>query len=84
MGEQPLSPQARDCLQAITAQTEKLESLMEALVKTSRLEAGVLALHPQCGPIGPVVERALAQYTAEASGKPADPLRHGGGGYRLL
>ena len=70
MGEQPLSPQARDRLQAITAQTEKLESLMEALVKTSRLEAGVLALHPQCGPIGPVVERALAQYTAEASGKP--------------
>ncbi len=70
MGEQPLSPQARDRLQAITAQTEKLESLREALVKTSRLEAGVLALHPQCGPIGPVVERALAQYTAEASGKP--------------
>lgn len=44
--EQTLQPQANECVQAITLQTEKLQSLMEALVKTSRLESGILALHP--------------------------------------
>ena len=64
--EQPLTPQGRRCAQAISAQSEKLQTLIEALVKSSRLETGILALHPEPGPLGPMVERAAAQYAPKA------------------
>lgn len=44
LAEQPLNDQDRACAAALDAQTEKLQSLLEALVKTSRLETGALAL----------------------------------------
>ncbi|MGI5953424.1 sensor histidine kinase [Dysosmobacter sp.] len=69
LSEQPLTPQGKDCAAAISAQAEKLQTLIEALVKTSRLETGVLALHPQPGEISPVVERAAAQYAPKAAEK---------------
>ena len=69
LSEQPLTPQGKDCAAAISAQAEKLQSLIEALVKTSRLETGILALHPQLGEITPVVERAAAQYAPKAAEK---------------
>ena len=62
-------PRGKDCAAAISAQAEKLQTLIEALVKTSRLETGILALHPQPGEISPVVERAAAQYVARAAEK---------------
>lgn len=67
--EQPLSPQAMDCARAISAQTEKLESLMEALVKSSRLETGMLAMHPERQDIAPVLRRAVEQYMPRAREK---------------
>ena len=67
--EQPLSPQAMDCARAISAQTEKLESLMEALVKSSRLETGMLAMHPERQAIAPVLRRAVDQYMPGAGEK---------------
>lgn len=69
LSEQPLTPQGKDCAAAISAQAEKLQTLIEALVKTSRLETGILALHPQPGEISLVVERAATQYTARAAEK---------------
>ena len=66
---QLLAPRGKDCAAAISAQAEKLQTLIEALVKTSRLETGILALHPQPGEISPVVERAAAQYVARAAEK---------------
>ena len=69
LSEQPLTPQGKDCAAAISAQAEKLQTLIEALVKTSRLETGILALHPQPGDISPVVERAAAQYAPRAAEK---------------
>lgn len=69
LSEQPLTPQGKDCAAAISAQAEKLQTLIEALVKTSRLETGILALHPQPGEISPVVERAVTQYAARAAEK---------------
>ncbi|MEI3580921.1 MAG: histidine kinase dimerization/phospho-acceptor domain-containing protein [Acutalibacteraceae bacterium] len=51
LSEQPLTPQGKDCAAAISAQAEKLQTLIEALVKTSRLETGILVLHPQPGEI---------------------------------
>lgn len=66
LSEQPLTPRGKDCAAAISVQAEKLQTLIEALVKTSRLETGILALHPQPGEISPVVERAAAQYAPKA------------------
>lgn len=69
LSEQPLTAQGKDCAAAISAQAEKLQTLIEALVKTSRLETGILVLHPQLGEIAPVVERAAAQYAPKAAEK---------------
>lgn len=69
LSEQPLTPQGKDCAAAISAQAEKLQILIEALVKTSRLEKGILALHPQAGEISPLVERAAIQYAPKAAEK---------------
>ena len=54
---------------ALVAQAWKLQSLTDALVKTSRLEAGVLTLHPRPGSLGPVMEEAAAQLAPQASKK---------------
>ena len=67
LSEQELSPEGRDCAAALEGQVEKLRALIEALVKTSRLEAGVLALHPRAGPLGPVLEEAAAQFAPKAA-----------------
>ncbi|HJB68774.1 MAG TPA: HAMP domain-containing histidine kinase [Candidatus Fournierella excrementigallinarum] len=69
LAEQPLSPAGRDCAAAIDAQSEKLGVLVEALVKTSRLETGLLALHPAPGPLEPLLHRAAAQYAPAAAEK---------------
>lgn len=68
---QLLSEQPGDvlCLQELTAQTRKLQSLIEALVKTSRLETGIISLHPEPGPVEPVLESALAQLRPKAAAK---------------
>ena len=69
LAEQPLSPQGRDCAAAIDTQSEKLETLIQALVKSSRLETGILTLHPMAGDLAPMVERAAAQYGPRAGEK---------------
>lgn len=62
-------PGNRDCLDALEGQTRKLQSLIEALVKTSRLESGVIALHPAPGNLLPVLESATAQLAPKAAAK---------------
>ena len=42
---------------------------MEALVKSSRLETGMLAMHPERQAIAPVLRRAVDQYMPKAEGK---------------
>ena len=69
LAEQPLTGQGRSCAEAIMAQSDKLQTLIEALVKSSRLETGLLALHPRPGPLAPMVERAAAQYAPRALAK---------------
>lgn len=69
LAEQPLTPQGTECVQAISAQADKLQALIEALVKTSRLENGILAVHPEPLELAPVVNRAAAQYAPKASEK---------------
>lgn len=69
LAEQDLSPEGRDCAAALEGQVEKLRALVDALVKTSRLEAGVLALHPKAGPLTPMLEDAAAQFIPKAAEK---------------
>lgn len=67
--EQPLSPEGRACAQAMETQAEKLKTLIEALVKTSRLETGVLALQPVQAPLAPMLAEAVAQLAPKAEEK---------------
>ena len=67
--EQELSHQGRACAAALVEQAKKLQSLIDALVKTSRLETGVLVLHPTAGPLEPMLEEAAAQFAPKAAEK---------------
>ncbi len=69
LSEQPLAEESRGCVTALEGQAEKLQSLIEALVKTSRLESGVLALHPQSASLAPMLEEAVAQFKPKAAEK---------------
>ena len=60
LSEQELPESGRDCAGALERQTKKLSSLIDSLVKLSRLESGVLALHPRSGPLAPMLEAAVA------------------------
>ena len=62
-------PGNRDCLDALVGQTKKLQSLIDALVKTSRLESGVIALHPVPGKLLPMLESAISQLAPKAESK---------------
>jgi signal transduction histidine kinase len=67
--EQELSEESRGCEAALESQAEKLQALIQALVKTSRLETGVLALHPVSTPLAPVLEASAAQLAPKAAAK---------------
>ncbi len=66
---QELSPEGRACAAALEEQAKKLQLLVDALVKTSRLETGVLALRPAPGPLEPMLEKAVAQFALKAAEK---------------
>ena len=62
-------PGNTDCLEALKDQTKKLQSLIDALVKTSRLETGVIALHPEPGELWSVMTSAVSQLRPKAEEK---------------
>ena len=64
--EQSIDPA---CLQALESQTAKLQSLIDALVKTSRLETGIIALHPASCSLGKVIQSAAQQLLPKAQEK---------------
>ena len=69
LSEQPLPEENRACVMALEGQAVKLQSLIEALVMASRLESGVLALHPQPASLAPMLEEAVAQFAPKAAEK---------------
>ena len=69
LSEQPLRSESRPCVDALERQTKKLQSLIDALVKTSRLESGVIALHPAGGKLQAVIDAALSQIAPKAAAK---------------
>ena len=69
LSEQPLRSESRYCVDVLEGQTKKLQSLIDALVKTSRLESGVIALNPACGKLQVVMDAALSQIAPKAAAK---------------
>lgn len=68
-GGMPPEKQA-EFLKVLQGQTEKLEFLMDALVKTGRLETGAIRMQPRLLELAPTLERAaaLARPLAAAKG----------------
>lgn len=69
LGEQALPPSAEVLTSALELQAEKLKTLIESLVKTSRLETGILTFHPVKGPLEPMLEEAVLQLRPKAAEK---------------
>ena len=69
LGEQDLPPESRAYVSALEQQAEKLRFLIDALVKTSRLESGVLAMAPKSHPIQQLLEAAAAQAAPRAEAR---------------
>ena len=67
--EQELSEQGRECASALGEQAERLKSLIDTLIKTSRLESGTLDLHPRRGELAPLLSSAAAQFAPAAEAK---------------
>jgi len=63
------APECQEYTAALGAQARKLQSLIEALVKTSRLETGVLTFRPRPGPLEPMLEEAVGQFAPRAAEK---------------
>lgn len=69
LSEKELQTESLECIGALNQQAEKLNFLIGSLVKISRLETGVLALHPVTVPISPLVEEVIAQIAPKAEEK---------------
>lgn len=68
---QELKPdgEAANYTDALHSQAEKLQFLIDALVKLSRLETGILTLRPKQGDILPTISEAAEQFRAKADAK---------------
>lgn len=64
--EQDLPPEGRTCVGALHSEAEKLNFLIAALVKLSRLETGVLTVRPQRNDLQPMVEEVCTQLAPKA------------------
>lgn len=67
--EENLPEAAAYNVNALHQQTEKLRFLIDALVKLSRLENGIITLAPQTGKIQPMLEDIREQFAPEAAEK---------------
>lgn len=67
--EENLTEQAKELTKELNHQTEKLQGLIEALVRSSRLESGLLVMHTEKGNLSAVAEHAVAQYREKAEKK---------------
>lgn len=76
LAEQELPQACRPYVTALESQAEKLQTLIEALIKTSRLETGIIALHPTRGGLAPVLQSAAAQLSPKAQAKRISLILH--------
>ena len=69
LAEKGLDGESAACVRAIESQSEKLRELMEALIKTSRLETGIIAMRIGENDLASIAERAVEQYRPKAGEK---------------
>ena len=69
LAEGELSPEQAAQAATLSRQAEKLSFLIQALVKASRLETGIITTAPEPQPVGPLLEGALAQARPQAEAK---------------
>lgn len=69
LGEKPLTDDCRELTQEIGRQGEKLRFLVDALVKTSRLESGIVQVIPKMGPVRPMLDELAAAWRPAAQAK---------------
>ena len=67
--EQPLPEKSQPCVDSLESQSRKLQSLIDALVKTSRLESGIIALRPAAGNLSSAIQSAISQLAPKAEEK---------------
>lgn len=67
--EHDLPEDSAVCAKELAAQAEKLDFLMLALVKASRLESGIITVNPQKGTIQALIDAAIAQIRPKAEEK---------------
>ena len=67
--EQKLDDESRRLVDEIRQQSEKLDFLIQSLVKTSRLESGIIQLASVQKDFGPMVEAAIGQVRPRAAEK---------------
>lgn len=69
LGESDLSEQERKCVDLLMEQSEKLNFLISSLVKTSRLETGVISVSPKLSSIDKLLDNAIKQAKTKAETK---------------
>lgn len=69
LSEQNLSKESCECVRALGSQAEKLSFLITSLVKLSRLETGILTLHPSEGAVNSMLEKLRLQFASKAAEK---------------
>ncbi len=67
--EKELGEEEKEYVEALYVQAEKLNFLIDGLVKLSRLETGILALHPVLSEVMPMLEGIAGQYRTKAEEK---------------
>lgn len=67
--EKELPDEERNFVQEIGRQAQKLHFLIASLVKASRLETGMLVMHPKWDLVSPMLEEVLEQIAAKAEEK---------------
>ncbi|MGI6071293.1 MAG: sensor histidine kinase [Blautia sp.] len=69
LAEKKLDPDSRALVERLSAQTERLEFLIQSLVKMSRLEAGTLQVSPKIGKLRPMLDAVALQAREKAAAK---------------
>lgn len=72
LGEHELPKDCAVCVKALSAGAQKLDFLIGALVKISRLESGIIAVVPGPGPVRELLDAAAAQISPKAAAKGID------------
>ena len=69
LSEAELPRECADKVEVLSVQAKKLSFLVENLVKTSRLEAGIITIVPKVGKVQEIIDTAVLQAQAKAESK---------------